>query len=147
MKNKTCNNYFSKVALLSVAFLCYFSFGLNVNAQLSYGGRQIMDCGTEICNGAPEINVHFIIDGDDLISLYDSPATEEEGDSDVDLGSSQIGQYAPVPMTCFVEVDGASVPIWETDGTYINASTSVVRKDQFFAGAINPFVQRIHTNA
>jgi len=137
------------MTLVSVVLLCYFSSGFSVHAQLSYGGKQDMEWGPEICNGTPGVddNVHFIIDGFNLVTLYDSPGTVDYGDSNSDIDMNQLGQYLEIPAVCSVDVNSIPVPIWVTNGTYETLSGSVVMKEGFFAGAISPFVKRIHTNA
>lgn len=133
-----------------LSIVSFFVFALPVffaNAQLlSYGGRQIMFWGEEVCDNS-DTNVHFVLDGENMLTLYNSPTTILYGGDDVDFGTSQVGQYNLVPVECVANIAGNPVVIWITDGTYYSASTSVVQRNQFFAGAMNPFIWRINTKA
>ena len=142
MKGNICKNYFSEVTFFSVMLLFCFLFPRNVNAQLTYGGQQLMYWGPEVCNSSGT-NVHFIIEGTSFVTLYASPATMVYGGS-VEFGVSQVGTYSPVPVPCIV-AGTPPIPIWVTEGTYIDASTSYSMKDRFFAGTVNPFIKTINT--
>lgn len=101
--------------------------------------------GSDVCNGSGT-NVHFILNEDGIITLYDSPATDAVGDSDVDFGVSQVGTYEEVPTECEVS-DDPDYTLWVTDGIYETISTSVAAKDKFFAGNLDPFIKKIKTEA
>ena len=123
----------------------FFTVPFCANAQLSFGGKQIMYWGSDICSDS-STNVHFIVNADMLVTLYDSPATDAKGDSDVEFGISQTGTYEPVPTECIMDAD-VPIVLWVTDGIYETVSTSLAMKDKFFAGAVDPFIKKINTKA
>ncbi len=150
MKNKLINNYFSKTVFVFTAFVFCILFSSQASAQVlpSYGGRQIMYFPEFICNGAPQINVHFIISGTRLISLYSVPGlTQLHGPATVEFGVTQVGTYIPAPMPCMVIVGTGEVPIWFVDGFYLDASPGYVKGNKFFAGAVDPFIKAIEPEA
>ena len=148
MKNIVIKNYFSHIALIVLAISMFFSFAPLASAQLSYGGIQLMEWGSEVCN-SNNGNVHFILNnGDELLTLYADPGIREYGDSNVEFGISQVGTYSLVPYPCIVS-GSPPVTIWVTDGTYIDATTgyTILDKGLFLAGGIKPFIQSINPNA
>lgn len=145
MKDKKNNNHFSKIAFVCAVLFVYFSFSTQTNAIFTYGGRQLMFWGSEICNSS-QTNVHFILSESGLTSLYDSPATRSYGDSNVEIGVVQLGTYLPVPTPCIVS-GSPPIVIWVPDGTYIDASTGIGMRNKFFAGTVNPFVKGINIKA
>ena len=115
MKNKLINNYFSKIAFFITAIVFCFLHIQTAHAMFGFGGILIFELPTEVCNGAPQINVHVILQGDTLMSLYDSPATRALGDSNSTIDVSQVGTYIPLTLECMVVVGSGEVPIWVTD--------------------------------
>ena len=146
MKKIIESNYFSKRTFIFAVLVFCFSFSFKANAQImSYGGTQLMFWPAAICNNNSG-NVHFILDGERLLSLYSPPSIRTYGDSSVEFGTNQVGTYLPVPMPCIVNISGAPVTIWVSEGTYIDASTGYGMKDKFFAGAVDPFIKKINLN-
>jgi hypothetical protein len=144
MKDKISKIYFSKIIFFCMVLVSVFYFSNSANAQImTYGGRQLMYWGSSVCNSS-NTNVHFILGAGGLTTLYDSPATRSYGNSNVEIGVSQIGTYLTVPTPCIVS-GSPPIVIWVPNGTYIDASTSVGMKEKFFAGSVNPFVKGIKT--
>lgn len=144
MKNKKIiKNYFLKTVLMGMFF--FFTVPFCANAQLSFGGKQIMYWDSEVCNNSGT-NVHFIVNSSMLVTLYDGPTTGIKGDSNVEFGVSQVGTYIPVPVECIMNAD-IPIVLWVTDGTYATVSTGYTMREKFFAGAVDPFIKKINTKA
>lgn len=137
-------NYFSKIVLVCIVFVAFFIFSPRANAQfMTYSARQVMFWGSEVCNSS-QTNVHFLVNRNGLTTLYASEGIRQYGDSNVEIGTYQVGTYVSAPIPCIVS-GSPPITIWVPNGTYIDATTGLGMRKQFFAGLVNPFVKGINT--